>query len=191
MKMKNLTAPRWWLMIARGILYILIGATMFVFATTYSAQAGQLIGAMAILAGILQLLFAYSNRLDKNNIWGVLHGITDIGFGIAIVLFSKGTIGGFVDMLGFWAMMYAFLQAVQAMYGFMGARGVRGAAGISGSSFVHFASVLAAGGLTFTLLLLPAGFTDSMGFIGVFPIILGILIIVLTTQMRTQATSVL
>ena len=161
---------------------------MFVFANTYSVQSGQLIGSMASLAGVLQLIFSASNRGDKNNIWGILHGITDVSFGIAIAIFSKGTIQGFVDILGFWAMMYAFLQAVQAMYGFMGARGVRGAAGISSSSFVHFANVLAAGGLTFTLLLLPAGFTDSMGFIGVFPIILGILIIVLTTQMRTQAT---
>ncbi|SFF29656.1 DUF308 domain-containing protein [Spirosoma endophyticum] len=133
MKMKNLIAPRWWLMIARGILYMLIGATMFVFATTYSVQSGQLIGFIAILAGVLQLLFSVSNRLDKNNIWGILHGVTDVGFGIAIAVFSKGTIEGFVDMLGFWAMMYAFLQAIQAMYAFMGARGVRGAAGISSS----------------------------------------------------------
>lgn len=157
---------------------------MFVFANSYSAQSGQIIGAMAGIAGVCQLIFSFTNQqAEKNNIWGILHGISDVGFGVAIFVFSEGTIKGFVDVLGFWAMMYAFLQAVQAMYSFMASRG---AGGMSGTSFVHFANVLVAGGLTFTLLLRPAGFDDSMGFIGIFPIILGVLIIVLTRQMRAQ-----
>ncbi|MBD2757096.1 DUF308 domain-containing protein [Spirosoma validum] len=188
MKANRLTLQRWWLLSARGTLYILIGATMFIFASTYSVQSGQIIGAMALLAGILQLVFSFSNRLEKNNVWGILHGIADIGFGIAIILLSNGTLEGFVDVLGFWAMMYAFLQAVQAMYAFMAARGVTGAGGISSNSFIHLANVLVAGGLTFTLMLHPAGFDNSMGYIGIFPIALGILIVLLTGQMRTQAT---
>ncbi|WP_461050463.1 DUF308 domain-containing protein [Spirosoma arcticum] len=185
MERNNPTTQRWWLMIARGVLYILIGAAMFVFANSYSAQSGHVIGAMAAIAGICQLIFSFTNQqADKNNIWGVLHGVTDVGFGVAIFIFSEGTIKGFVDVLGFWAMMYAFLQAVQAMYSFMAARG---AGVVSNTSFIHFGNVLVAGGLTFTLLLRPAGFDDSMGFIGIFPIILGILIIVLTRQMRAQA----
>ena len=185
MERNNPTTQRWWLLIARGVLYILIGAAMFVFANSYSAQSGQIIGGMAVIAGVCQLIFSFTNQqAEKNNIWGILHGLTDVGFGVAIFIFSDGTIKGFVDVLGFWAMMYAFLQSVQAMYSFMAARG---AGGTSSTSFVHFANVLAAGGLTFTLLLRPAGFDDSMGIIGIFPIILGILIIILTRQMRAQA----
>lgn len=185
MERTNPTTQRWWLLIARGVLYILIGGTLFAFASSYSAQSGHIIGAMAFIAGICQLIFSFTNQqADKNNIWGILHGISDVGFGVAIFVFSKGTIKGFVDVLGFWAMMYAFLQSVQAMYSFMAARG---AGGTSSTSFVHFANVLVAGGLTFTLLLRPAGFDDSMGFIGIFPIILGVLIIIMTRQMRAQA----
>lgn len=186
MERNNPTTQRWWwLLIARGVLYILIGGTMFVFANSYSAQSGHMIGAMAFVAGVCQLTFSFTNQqADKNNIWGILHGITDVGFGVAIFIFSEGTIKSFVDVLGFWAMMYAFLQSVQAMYSFMAARG---ASSMSSTSFVHFANVLVAGGLTFTLLLRPAGFDDSMGFIGLFPILLGVLIIIMTRQMRAQA----
>lgn len=170
----------------RGVLYVLIGAMMFVFASSYSEQSGHIIGALAVLAGICQLIFSFTNQqAEKNNIWGILHGITDVAFGVAIFVFSRGTVKGFVDVLGFWAMMYAFLQAVQAMYTFMAARG---AGVVSGTSLVHFGNVLVAGGLSFTILLRPAGFDESLSFIGVFPIILGILIIVLTSQMRAQAT---
>lgn len=185
MEHTNSTTQRWWLLIARGVLYILIGGTLFAFANSYSEQSGHIIGAMAVIAGVCQLIFSFTNQqAEKNNIWGILHGIADVGFGVAIFIFSKGTIKGFVDVLGFWAMMYAFLQAVQAMYSFMAARG---AGGTSSTSFVHFANVLVAGGLTFTLLLRPAGFDDSMGFIGIFPILLGILIIIMTRQMRAQS----
>ncbi|WP_240699445.1 DUF308 domain-containing protein [Spirosoma sordidisoli] len=175
---------RWWLMIGRGVLYVLIGATMFFFASSYSAQSGHILGVLAVLAGGCQLVFSFSNQRDeKNNLWGILHGITDVAFGVAIFVFSEGTIKGFVDVLGFWAMMYAFLQAVQAMYSFLAARG---AGTVSGTSLVHFLNVLTAGALAFTLLLRPAGFDNSLGFIGVFPIVLGALIIVLTQQMRAQ-----
>ncbi len=186
MERTNNSTQRWWLMLGRGVLYILIGAVMFVFASSYSTQSGHIIGALAILTGVCQLIFSFSNqRNEKNNIWGILHGITDVAFGVAIFIFSAGTVKGFVDVLGFWAMMYAFLQAVQAMYTFLAARG---AGTVSGTSFVHFANVLVAGGFAFTLLLRPAGFDESLGFIGIFPIVLGILIIVLTQQMRAQAT---
>ncbi|MFD2571494.1 DUF308 domain-containing protein [Spirosoma soli] len=182
---RNNPTQRWWLMMGRGVLYILIGAVMFIFAGSYSAQSGHIIGALAVLAGLCQLVFSFTNQhSEKNNIWGILHGITDVAFGVAIFIFSEGTVKGFVDVLGFWAMMYAFLQAVQAMYSFLAARG---AGVVSSTSLVHFANVLVAGGLAFTLLLRPAGFDESLGFIGVFPIVLGALIIVLTQQMRAQA----
>lgn len=176
---------RWGLMIGRGVLYILIGVMMFVFAGSYSAQSGHIIGALALLAGACQLIFSFTNqREEKNNLWGILHGIADVGFGVALYVFSNGTIKGFVDVLGFWAMMYAFLQAVQAMYTFLAARG---AGVVSSTSLIHFANVLISGALTFTLLLRPAGFDESLGYVGAFPILLGILIILLTQRMRAQA----
>lgn len=172
-------------MIGRGVLYILIGLMMFIFAGSYSEQSGYVIGGLAVVAGICQLIFSFSNqREEKNNLWGILHGIADVGFGIAVFVMSRGTVKGFVDVLGLWAMMYAFLQAVQAMYTFLAARG---AGVVSSTSLIHFINILVAGGLTFTLLMRPAGFDQSLGFVGAFPIALGILIILLTQRMRAQA----
>lgn len=172
------------LLFVRGVLYVIIGIVMFVFASTYSSTSGIIIGVLALLAGGCQLLFSFANQRDlKNNIWGILHGITDVSFGVAMFVYSEGTIAGLVDVLGMWAVMYAFLQSVQAMYAFMAARGP---GYVSGTSLVHFLNVLTAGGLAFMLVLQPEGFLDSLRYIGVFPIILGALIIILVRQMQIR-----
>lgn len=178
---------RQWLIIARGIAYISIGVLMFLFANTYSSEAGYAIGILAAGAGVCQLLFSTANRhTDRNFIWGLLHGISDLGFGIAIFIYAKGTVKGFVDVLGFWAMMYAFLQAVQAMYVFLGAR--TGNVPNYATAVIHFINVFVAGGLAFNLLLRPEGFNTSLGISGLFPIVLGALILILTQRLKEQAT---
>lgn len=185
MEQKN-EMQRPWLLTTRGIFYIVIGVLMFVFASTYSAEVGYLLGVLATGAGICQLVFSYTNRqTDRNYIWGILHGISDLGFGIAILVFAQGTVKGFVDVLGFWAIMYAFLQAVQAMYVFLGAR--TGGFPNYTTAIIHFVNVFVAGGLAFNLLLRPAGFNTSLGFSGLFPVVLGALILWLTQRLRVQA----
>ena len=169
----------------RGVIYVIIGMVMFVFANTYSSISSIVIGVLALLAGGGQLVFSFANQRSlKNNVWGMLHGITDLAFGVAMLVYSEGTVGGLVDVLGMWAVMYAFLQSVQAMYAFMA---VRGPGWVSGTSIVHFLNVLTAGGLAFMLLQYPAGFYDSLQYIGIFPIVLGALIIVLVRQMQIRA----
>ncbi len=168
----------------RGILYIIIGVVLFVFANTYSSTSGIIVGVLALLAGGCQLAFSFANLRDlKNNVWGILHGVTDLAFGVVMFVYSKGTVGGLVDVLGMWAVMYAFLQSVQAMYAFMAARGP---GWVSGTSIVHFLNVLTAGGLAFMLLQNPEGFNKSLQYVGIFPIILGILIIILVREMQIR-----
>jgi len=176
------------LLYIRGVLYIVIGLIMFVFANTYSFTSGIIIGVFALLAGGCQLIFSFANLRDlKNNVWGVLHGVTDLAFGGAMFVYSQGTIGGLVDVLGMWAVMYAFLQSVQAMYAFMAARGP---GWVSGTSVVHFLNVLTAGGLAFMLLQYPEGFYESLQYAGIFPIILGVLIIILVREMQIRAAHI-
>lgn len=177
---------RQWLLTVRGIAYISIGVLMFFFTNTYSAEIGYILGFLALGAGICQLMFSTANKLtDRNYIWGLLHGIADTIFGVAILVYANGTVRGFVDVLGLWATMYAFLQAVQAMYVFLGAR--TGNSPNYATAIIHFINVLVAGGLAFNLVLRPTGFDTSLGFSGIFPIILGALILILTQRLKEQA----
>lgn len=181
-------AKLWWLLTARGIVYVVIGVTMFVFASTYSAQSASILGILAIVAGICGLIYAFTNaRAEPNYIWHILHGITDIAFGIAMFIYSDGTIKGFVDVLGFWAVMYAFLQSVQAMYLFMASAGNARMSTHYPFKLLHFGQVFVAGLLAFTLLLRPQGFTESLGIVGIYPIILGLLVAVLSFGYRVRA----
>ena len=176
-----------WLLISRGSIYMLIGVMLFVFSNTFTVQSGHIIGVLALTARACGLAFSLLNQAaDRNRLWGVLHGLNDIVLGGAILFFADGTIRGFVDVLGLWAMLYAFLQSVQAMYAFIGGRGAMKADFLN-RKVAHFLSVAVAGVLTYTLIFSPAGFQESLGFVGVFPIALGVLIIVMALQLRSPS----
>ncbi|RYF73397.1 MAG: hypothetical protein EOO39_10480 [Cytophagaceae bacterium] len=169
-----------WLLAARGAFYIVMGGTLFLFANTFTVSSGRLIGTVVLLAGLMGLGYGLTNRkADSNSMWSLLHGLNDLAFGIVFIVTANSGLKNFVDMLGFWAVLYAFLQAVQAMYIAL----MQG-----GSSFavklVHFISLAASGYLAFNIMLRPIGLIDSLGIMGFFPIVLGILLIVL--QRLTQ-----
>lgn len=169
-----------WLLAARGTFYIIMGGTLFLYANTFTASSGQLIGAVVVVAGLAGFGYGFTNRkTDSNSIWSLLHGLNDLAFGIVFIVAASSGLKNFVDMLGFWAVFYAFLQAIQAMYIAL----MQG-----GSSFgvkvVHFLSLAISGYLSFNLMLRPIGLIDSLGIMGFFPIALGILLIVL--QRLTQ-----
>lgn len=175
-----------WLSLARGIFYILLGGAMFVYANTFSQGTGRVLGIITLLAGSVGLSYGLMNRQqDPNTIWSILHGLSDIAFGITFMVVAGNGLKSFLDMLGFWAVMFAFLQSVQAMYVALMA---------GGSSLVtkaiHFASVALAGYLSFTILLRPTGLINSLGMMGFFPIGLGILIIVLARRSAQKPVSV-
>lgn len=175
-----------WLLLARGTFYILLGGAMFVYANTFTPGTGRVLGIITLLAGSAGLSYGLMNRQqDPNTIWSILHGVSDIAFGVTFMIVAGSGIKNFLDMLGFWAVMYAFLQSVQAMYIALMA---------GGSSLVtkaiHFASVVLAGGLAFTILLRPTGLISSLGLMGFFPIGLGILVIVLTRRSAQKPVSV-
>jgi uncharacterized membrane protein HdeD (DUF308 family) len=176
---------RWWLLTARAGLYVLFGIVMFVFASSFTAQSAVMLGVVLIGAGLAGLVFGLTNGgIPTGNFWLLLTSGFDVAFGITILADATGTIKGFVDILGFWAMVYAFLQSVQAMYVFMSER----TAGKANYPVwvLHFASLAVSGALTFNLLLRPAGFATSLGYSGLFPIALGVLLFLINNRLRQQ-----
>ena len=173
---------------ARGVFYILMGGALFLYANTFTPMAGRVIGFFVLLAGGVGLgYWVFNRQADQNNLWSLLHGLNDVVFGFVFLFTAGSGLKNFVDMLGFWAVMYAFLQAVQAMYLAL----MQGGSSLT-VKVIHFLSVVTAGYLAFDILLRPNGLFDSMGITGFFPIVLGILLIVLQrlTQQAKEVGSV-
>jgi uncharacterized membrane protein HdeD (DUF308 family) len=169
-----------WMLTARGIFYILMGGAMFLYANSFTYSSGVIIGVITILAGLAGIGYGFTNRqADGNTIWSLLHGLNDLVFGIAFIVVASNGLRNFVDTLGFWAVLYTFLRAVQAMYAAL----MEGGSSLT-VKLLHFVSVLTSGYLAFNILFRPIGLLDSLGIMGFFPIVLGILLIVL--QRLTQ-----
>ena len=176
----------WGFLFAKGLIYVIIGVYILAFSQSFTPLSGQILGGLLILAGVVQFLFSGKNHsTDNSNIWGYAYGLNDLGFGIAIIVDSLGDTTTIVETLAFWAMVYAVLQSVQAMYSFIAARGGKGIP--VNSMLIHAAGVLVAGGMSYVLLSFTAGFDESMRLSGLFPIGLGLSIVVLTQLMRSQA----
>lgn len=160
---------------ARGVFYILVGTALFFFANSFSATSGRILGVITLLAGVAGMGYGLTNRqADANTIWSLLHGLNDVGFGVTFLFFASSGFKNFVDMIGFWAILFAFLQSVQAMYVAL----MQGGSSLPVKA-IHFAMVFATGYMAFNILLRPIGLFNSLGITGFFPIILGILVIVL------------
>ena len=169
----------------RGVFYILMGTTLFFFANSFSATSGRTLGGITLLAGVAGIGYGLINRkADANTIWSLLHGLNDAVFGV-VFLFSAGSgFKNFVDLIGFWAILFAFLQSVQAMYVAL----MQGGSSLPVKA-IHFLMVFATGYMAFNILLRPIGLIDSLGITGFFPIVLGILVIVLQ-RLSQQAKEV-
>jgi uncharacterized membrane protein HdeD (DUF308 family) len=178
----------WWMLVTRGILYISIGICLFLFAGTFTSLSAQLIAGLLLAAGVLGLVYTFGNvRTDRNYIWELLRSLSDVAFGIALFVSSKQDVDDFLSTLSFWAMMYAFIQVVQAMYSFMQS-GVGSSISLSGK-LIYFLGVVISGSLSYVLLMRPNGLDGSLGVIGLFPIALGVIITVLAVQQKRQAAT--
>ena len=147
---------------------------------------GQIVGGLTIAAGLCGAIYTLTNfRADRNNLWEMLRSLFDVGFGVAFIVYSQGSLERFMGVLGFWAIMYGFLESVQAMYNFM-------LSGVGHTTsyfpvFFHFAAVLIAGALAYLLVLTPSFVHSLSTLVGLFPILLGGIIIVLAFQQKKEA----
>ncbi|CAN5256940.1 hypothetical protein BH09BAC4_BH09BAC4_29040 [soil metagenome] len=168
----------WQLLIIRGLLYGLLGVSMLL----ASSPPMQLFGGLLVSAGVCGCIYAiYSLQIDRNYFWEALRSLADIGFGIWFLVYSQGDVSRFLDVLGFWGVMYVFIQAVQTIYAFMllGLKQPRNRLG----NLLHFGAVLASGAIAFTALT-SAAENPPLFLIGILLILLGLIIIFLAIQQR-------
>lgn len=172
----------WLLLIIRGLLYVAIGAISLFLIRALTSQAVQLLGSLVIAAGACGCIYAFFTlRADRNYFWELLRSFFDIGFGIALLVFSRDDVNRVIETLGFWAIMYAFIQAVQAIYTAM-LLGVKQPRNIFGN-VLHLLTVLLAGGLAYELMS-SASQTISFTLVGLLVVALGVIIILQAVQQR-------
>ena len=168
-----------WLLIGRGVLYIVMGGIIVLFDGTFNTQSAQLIGGSIIGAGLLGTLFSFMNLTnDRTYIWELIRSLFDVAFGIAFLLYAQGDIIRFIETFGFWAMMFSVLEAAQSMYMYMLA-GPQKKRNFLGDT-LHLINVLIAGALTYILTMTSV----TTGLLGLLPIALGVIVILLFIQQK-------
>ena len=183
----NPKAAPWWLMHVHNGCYILMGVVLLIYPLLASALHAGLLGGLLLLAGISTVRLGIRRRQLKqsDNSWFTLSGVRDIIFGILLLTAFDEPRQMMVNLLGVWAVVYAFLQAIEAMFYFLGTR--------SGKTqgywveVIHFFCVLIAGGFAFVLVMRPEGLQPSLDLVGLFLIGLGIMQVLLTRRLQADA----
>lgn len=172
-----------WLMHTHDLCYVLMGLVLLVYPTQSSQLYTCLLGSLLLLAGLSTAGVSIRRRQMKqtDNYWFILSGIRDTIFGFILLITSGGSLKIMVNVLGMWGIMYAFLQAIEALFYFLGTRS--NADKDYGVEFIHFFCVLIAGGFAFTLVMRPEGLQTSLGFVGLFLVGLGIIQAILTQRL--------
>jgi uncharacterized membrane protein HdeD (DUF308 family) len=75
----------WWVILIRGILFIVLGIYMFCAPASSYAALGFILGLIIFLAGIVELLRVYNDVSHKNRGWHLCMGIIDILLGIILM----------------------------------------------------------------------------------------------------------
>ena len=75
----------WWVFLLRGILFIALGIYMFMAPVASYITLSFFFGVIVLLAGVAELLYAYTNRHHKGWGWRLFSGIIDLVLGIILV----------------------------------------------------------------------------------------------------------
>ena len=160
-----------------------MGVVLFIHPNQASTLHEIGLGGLLFLAGLSTAWFGYRRRQggQRDNSWFILSSIRDSLFGLALLIEIGSPLKTMVNILGLWAIMYAFLQAIEAIFYFLGTR-----ANDDKDYWVeviHFFCVLIMGGFAFTLLMRPEGLQTSLGFVGLFLVGLGAIQVLLTWRL--------
>lgn len=170
-------------MIVRGGAVGLIGVLLFRF-TDISHTSTYGIGALMLVSGICSIWAGTANRrTEEFASWLIIGGLIDAAFGVAALVVADGTLQSVRDLIGFWAVVFSFLQAAQAIYSYIGPSGVRFE---SGTKLAHILLVATSLWLAFDLLMKPGATTNSVGLTGLLPIVMGGLLIMLIVKLRSK-----
>jgi uncharacterized membrane protein HdeD (DUF308 family) len=181
----------WWLLFLRGLMVGLLGLLAFMSSNTLHFAISYGLGVLLVGSGICAFWFAVANqRTEKTGLWLMLGGLIDIVMGVVVYMYATGSMANILTLLGLWALLFAFLQAVQAIYAFISI----GVGPDYPGKIMHILLVLASGGLAFTILMRPEN-PQALGTIsGLWLVVMGGLLVMLAAEVKNgfrAASSVL
>ena len=174
----------WWLRYIHNACYVLMGVVLLIQPTQASTLHEALLGSLLVLAGLATATFGIRRYQygERDNYWFILSSVRDSLFGVVLLIIMGASLRTMINVLGLWAIIYAFLQAIEANFYFLGTRSNEDKD--YWVEVIHFFCVLIAGGFAYTLIMRPEGLTASLGFVGLFLVGLGILQGVLTWRLK-------
>ena len=174
----------WWLMHIHNGCYVLMGLVLMLYPIQASLLHTGLLGGLLLLAGLSTAVM--SIRLRKSGqaeaTWLILSSLRNSLFGLTLLVEMGSSLNTMVNILGLWGLVYAFLQAIEAIFYFLGTRASQDKD--YWVEVIHFFCVLVAGGFAFVLIIRPMSLPNSLGMAGFFLIGLGIIQVVLTQRLR-------
>ncbi|WP_041951888.1 DUF308 domain-containing protein [Spirosoma spitsbergense] len=173
----------WWLMHLHNGCYVLMGIVLMIHPLQASLLYTGLLGGLLLLAGLstADMSRRLHNSGQANTTWLILSSIRNGLFGLTLLVTMGSPLSTMVNILGLWGLVYAFLQAIEALFYFLGTR-------VSQDKdywveVIHFFCVLVSGGFAYVLIMLP----NSLGMAALFLIGLGIIQVVLTYRLQASA----
>ncbi len=173
----------WWLMHLHNGCYLLMGLVLIIYPPQASLPLTGLLGGLLLLAGLSTAVMGIRLRRsgEADTAWLIVSSLRNGLFGLILLIEMGSPRSTMINILGLWGLVYAFLQAIEAIFYFLGTR-------VSQDKdywveVIHFFCVLVAGGFAFILIMLP----DSLRMAGLFLLGLGIVQAVLTRRLRATA----
>jgi uncharacterized membrane protein HdeD (DUF308 family) len=177
----NLLSKYWWLVLLRGIWAILFGVAALSWPGLTIATLVIFFGAYAMVAGVFTVVGAIAGRKDHEDwVLLVLQGVIGIGVGALTLRRPEITALALVFFVAAWALVTGALEIVSAIRLRKEIKGEFWLALSGGASIV----------LAFLLIAAPeAGALVIMIWLGVWALIMGSALVVLSFRLRGRATA--
>lgn len=174
--MLRMLSHYWWTFLIRGIIAVLFGLAAIIWPGLTIATLVIVFGAYVVVDGIFAIIDGFSTRSDNSHWWvEILIGLAGIVVGIWAMAFPDLTAVGMMYFIAAWWLVTGVLQIIYA---------IRVRREITNEWFLVLTGALSAV-LGVVFMLFPgSGALSLIWVIGIYAIIFGIMLIVLSLRLR-------